>query len=270
MLEPPNYKQGKKRSCPKGKTQTWYHFQSRKYFQPWRRTNNKGASTTVQITGDSIWDLDGLSWWLRRETVHLQCRRPGFSSWVGKIPWRREWQPTPVFWPGEFHGLRSLAGYRTWNRKESEMTKNHETFFNPEETMVGQQVYIGTVPGRLGWVVTLILYQNPHLKITMKIRILKGSEKYSSKETCFILVNSTFPKFILPWHPAPAFFLLREARTGTWSELPEQKSERDVGVWRIWSGTQTAVEGEIRKWIEPHPRGLRGPDLQLALDDQSD
>ena len=34
----------------------------------------------------------------------LQCGRPGFSPWVGKIPWRREKLPTPVFWPGEFHG----------------------------------------------------------------------------------------------------------------------------------------------------------------------
>ena len=81
--------------------------------------------------------------------------------------------------------------------------------------MPGQQVYIGTVPGRLGWIVTLILYQNPHLKIKMKISILKDSEKYSNKETCFILVNSTFPKFILLWHPDPAFFPLREAHTST-------------------------------------------------------
>ena len=36
----------------------------------------------------------------------LQCRRTGFNPWVGKIPWRREWIPTPVFWPGEFHGWR--------------------------------------------------------------------------------------------------------------------------------------------------------------------
>ena len=34
----------------------------------------------------------------------LQCRRPGFDPWVGKIPWRRERLPTPVFWPEEFHG----------------------------------------------------------------------------------------------------------------------------------------------------------------------
>ena len=34
-----------------------------------------------------------------------------FDPWVGKIPCRREWQPTPVFLPGEFHGQRSLVGY---------------------------------------------------------------------------------------------------------------------------------------------------------------
>ena len=43
--------------------------------------------------------------------VCLQCRRPGFDLWVGKIPWRRAWQPTPVFLPGKFHGQRSLVSY---------------------------------------------------------------------------------------------------------------------------------------------------------------
>ena len=43
-----------------------------------------------------------------------QSRRheiPGSDPWVGKIPWRRAWQPTPVFLPGESHGQRSLVGY---------------------------------------------------------------------------------------------------------------------------------------------------------------
>ena len=35
----------------------------------------------------------------------MQCRRPGFNHWVGKIPWRRERLPTPVFWPGEFQSM---------------------------------------------------------------------------------------------------------------------------------------------------------------------
>ena len=37
--------------------------------------------------------------------------RPGFDPWIGKIPRRKGWQPTPVFLPGESHGQRSLAGY---------------------------------------------------------------------------------------------------------------------------------------------------------------
>ena len=53
----------------------------------------------------------------------LQYRRPGFDPWVRKIPWRREWLPTPVFLPGEFHGQRSLAGYSPRGRKESDTTE---------------------------------------------------------------------------------------------------------------------------------------------------
>ena len=45
-------------------------------------------------------------------------RRPGFDPWVGKIPWRRDWLPTPEFSPGEFHGL-----YSPWGRKEPDMTE---------------------------------------------------------------------------------------------------------------------------------------------------
>ena len=38
--------------------------------------------------------------------------------WVRKIPWRRKWQPTPGFLPGEFHGQRTLVGYSPWGHKE--------------------------------------------------------------------------------------------------------------------------------------------------------
>jgi len=52
-----------------------------------------------------------------------QCRRPGFGPWVGKIPWRRACQPTPVFLPENPHGQRRPASYSPWGRKESDMTK---------------------------------------------------------------------------------------------------------------------------------------------------
>ena len=48
---------------------------------------------------------------------------PGFNPWVRKIPWRRKWQPTPVFLPGKSHGWRSLVGYSPWGRKESDTTE---------------------------------------------------------------------------------------------------------------------------------------------------
>ena len=51
------------------------------------------------------------------------CRRPGFDSWVKKISWRREWLPTLVFLPGEFHGQRSLVSYSPWGHIESNMTE---------------------------------------------------------------------------------------------------------------------------------------------------
>ena len=46
-----------------------------------------------------------------------------FDPWVGKIPWRREWLPTSVFLPEEFHGHKSLAGYSPWDRKELDTTE---------------------------------------------------------------------------------------------------------------------------------------------------
>ena len=52
-----------------------------------------------------------LPWWLRWQRICLHCGRPGFNLWVGKILWRREWQSTPVFLPGGFHGQWSLVGY---------------------------------------------------------------------------------------------------------------------------------------------------------------
>ena len=49
-----------------------------------------------------------------------QCRSCGFHLWVGKIPWRGKWQPTPVFMPGKSQKQRSLVGSSPWGRKESD------------------------------------------------------------------------------------------------------------------------------------------------------
>ena len=45
------------------------------------------------------------------------------DPWVGKIPWKRKWQPIPVSLPGEFHGQRSLAGYSPQGHRELDTTE---------------------------------------------------------------------------------------------------------------------------------------------------
>ena len=51
------------------------------------------------------------------------CRKPRFNPWVGKIPWRRAWYPTPMFLPEESHGQRNLVGYSPRGHKELDTTK---------------------------------------------------------------------------------------------------------------------------------------------------
>ena len=53
------------------------------------------------------------------------CKRHRFDSWVRKIPWRRAWQPTPVFLPGESHGQRSLVGFSPKICKGSDRTEDN-------------------------------------------------------------------------------------------------------------------------------------------------
>ena len=67
-----------------------------------------------------LWGFPGHA--IGREPAH-QFKRCRFNPWVGKIPWRRNWQPTPIFLPGKSHGQRSLVGYSLWGRKELDTTE---------------------------------------------------------------------------------------------------------------------------------------------------
>ena len=60
------------------------------------------------------------------------AKRCWFNPWLGKIPWRRIWQPAPIFLPGKFHGQRSLADYGSRGRRASDTTEHIHTFLNPD------------------------------------------------------------------------------------------------------------------------------------------
>ena len=78
----------------------------------------------------------GRFWWLSGKEHTCQCRRREFDPWVGKIPWRRAWQPTPVFLPGESHGQRSLVGYSAWGHKELDVTEHSHTHTHTHTQML--------------------------------------------------------------------------------------------------------------------------------------
>ena len=81
--------------------------------------------------------------------------RPGFDPWVGKISWRKEWLPTPVFWPGEFHGL-----YSPWACKKLDLTfiymhfiKNYSFRWSLRVDSLEKTLMLGGIGGRRrrGW-----------------------------------------------------------------------------------------------------------------------
>ena len=65
----------------------------------------------------------GLPKWYSSKESHSYCRKREFNPWVGKTPWRRKWQPTPVSLPENSHGQRSLADDSPWGHEESDMTE---------------------------------------------------------------------------------------------------------------------------------------------------
>ena len=76
--------------------------------------------------------LIGLPWLLRWESICLQCGRPRFEPCVMKIPWRRKWQPSPVFIPRTSHGPRSLVGYSPWGCSLTQLSD----FSSPSSTFI--------------------------------------------------------------------------------------------------------------------------------------
>ena len=74
-----------------------------------------------EIPGSKV--ILGLPRWLSGKESACQSKRQRFDPWVGKISWRREWQPTPVVFPGKSHGQRSLVGYSPCGYKQLDKTE---------------------------------------------------------------------------------------------------------------------------------------------------
>ena len=84
---------------------------------PWPQVCAHSNSVSLHLILHLLQSPPTPPWWLRWQRICLQCRRPGFNPWIRKIPWRRQWHPTPVLLPGKSHGWRSLVGCTPWGHK---------------------------------------------------------------------------------------------------------------------------------------------------------
>ena len=164
----------------------------------------------------------------------LQCRRPRFDSWVGKILWKREWLRTPILLPGKSHGQSILVGYSPRGHKESDTTeqlilgnpKNNQekkdllksTFWNWDPKAVGKNQKLDICDGN-----------SYHLRYTIAMRWPK------SFSTFHISVLCTYPQlWNWQWHlkqELQHWFSIPEA----W-EKPEPCSQSNAGRSAHWIG----------------------------------
>ena len=86
-------------------------------------SNSSQSFAAYQVLQLHIYFTEGIPHGSHGKASACQCGRPGFDPWVGKIPWRREWQPTPIFLTREIHEQRRQAGYSPWGRKELDTTE---------------------------------------------------------------------------------------------------------------------------------------------------
>ena len=106
--------------------------------------------------------------------------------WVGTIPWRRKWQPTPVFLPGKCHGCRSLVGYSSWGCKETRLS-------NRARPLGIGLLLEQTTPERLGYYRARLLIMSLRLKVAYLNWARQNSSLDLSPESILVTWNSSAP-----------------------------------------------------------------------------
>ena len=116
------------------------------------------AADDQRVTITVFWCKFGVDEWCSLEVQMVKClpamRETWVWSWVGKILWRRKWQPTPLILSGKSRGLRSLAGYSPRGRKESDRTEwltHTRELLSPVTELPIASCHIVTLWSRISW-----------------------------------------------------------------------------------------------------------------------
>ena len=158
-----------------------------------------------------------LSWW----RIHLQCGRPGFDPWVGKIPWRRESLPTPVFWPGEFYGLLSMGSQRVGYDWVTFTSLSRIPFFALDLSTAAEMHFIAL------WSVfeafPVAQCERIHLPVQETQVWSLGPEDPLEEAT-----HSSIPAWRIPWTEEPGRLVSGSAQSWTWL------SKWRTGAWKSY------------------------------------
>ena len=143
-----------------------------------------------------------------------QCRRQkrcSFDPWVGKIPWRKAWQPTPVFLPGESHGHRSLVGDGPQGRKEVEYNWSDLA----QHVVLHKNMGVGRHPKVIEGPFEMILAKWRLHRLWGKRIMLERYKKHSENSFIWLqLCVYVCVKMIQNWHYIEECWLLKYLFTG--------------------------------------------------------
>ena len=115
----------------------------------------------------------GFPWWHRWQRIHLHWGRPGFDPWVRKIPWRRLWQPIPVFLPGESPWTEKPGGLQYMGLQRVGHNWGTNTFFNIVESYLSFCDWLAFMPDYF------IMYINYIVCLCFCLFVFKFLFKYS-------------------------------------------------------------------------------------------
>ena len=138
----------------------------------------------------------GFPGWLGGKDFTCQCRRHKrgwLHPWVGKTPWRRKWQTSPIFLPGKSHEQRSLAGYSPWGHKESDTTEQP----NNKEMLCGP-----LAPGLL--LFAALIGHSLSLQETCQVHV--SFPKSRQTLACCLVYETEIPKHELMMQKRNVFF----------------------------------------------------------------
>ena len=153
------------------------------------------------------------------------------DPWVGKVPWRRKWQPFPLFSPGKSHGQRSLSGYNLWGQKRLETKRLSMQISNRKQFVFCEPIILPPSP-------FVLRYKNINI---FQVSVLDLTLWITNRSTSFISKRHGKTPTVPTWKTTLSAYWMQAASTQSCacqlvgSYLPESQEGNKQHVWTFQS-----------------------------------